>query len=168
MERDFKGIWIPKEVWISKDLTMQEKIFLVEIDSLDNEYGCTAGNQYFADFFGISKTRASLVIQELIRKEFIKSEIIYKEGTKQVLYRVLRVCRPPYPTKLKYPYPTKVKEGIQQNLNTPIQQKLKDNNIYNNNIYNTHSNVREFKPSTAYRNPEQTEFNDLDRFYSNM
>lgn len=160
MERDFKGIWIPKEIWLNKNLTMQEKIFLVEIDSLDNEFGCTAGNQYFADFFGISKTRASLVIQELIKKEFVKSQIIYKEGTKQVLYRILKVCSPPYPTK--------VIGGIQQKLKTPPQQKLKDNNIYNNNIYNTHSNVREFKPSTAYRNPEQTEFNDLDRFYSNM
>jgi hypothetical protein len=35
--RDFKGIWIPKEIWLSKDLTLQEKVFYVEIDSLDNE-----------------------------------------------------------------------------------------------------------------------------------
>ena len=41
-ERAFKGIWIPKEIWLSQDLTMQEKIMLVEIDSLDNESGCFA------------------------------------------------------------------------------------------------------------------------------
>jgi len=34
MNRDFKGVWIPKEVWINKDLTWMEKLFLVEIDSL--------------------------------------------------------------------------------------------------------------------------------------
>ena len=30
------------------------------------------------------------------------------------------------------------------------------------------NSVQGTKPSSAYINPEQTEFNDLDRFYSNM
>jgi len=117
--RGFKGIWIPKEIWLNEELTMQEKIFLVEIDSLDNEEGCTASNQYFADFFDISKNRVSLVIQNLIEKGYVKSRIVYKDSTKQILYRVLNICRPPYPTF--------VGEGI--------TQKCEDNNIYNN-IYN--------------------------------
>jgi hypothetical protein len=37
MKRDFKGIWIPKEIWLNENLTLQEKVFLVEIESLDNE-----------------------------------------------------------------------------------------------------------------------------------
>ena len=53
--RDFKGIWIPKEIWLNKNLKLIEKIFLVEIDSLDNEDGCYASNKYFAEFFGITK-----------------------------------------------------------------------------------------------------------------
>ena len=36
MERAFKGIWIPAEIWLSKELKIMEKLFLVEIDSLDN------------------------------------------------------------------------------------------------------------------------------------
>jgi len=129
MERGFKGIWIPKEIWLSKKLTMQEKIMLVEIDSLDNSEGCYATNQYFADFFGISKTRISIVLSNLIEKGYIASEIIYKEGTKQILNRVLKICRPPYPTFIK--------EGYEINVIDPIQQKLKDNNINNNiNIIN--------------------------------
>ena len=40
-KRAFRGIWIPKEIWLSKDLTLQEKVFIVEIDSLDNEKGCS-------------------------------------------------------------------------------------------------------------------------------
>ena len=32
-QRQFKGIWIPKEIWLNKELTMQEKMILVEIDS---------------------------------------------------------------------------------------------------------------------------------------
>jgi hypothetical protein len=128
MERNFKGIWIPAEIWLCKDLTMQEKIFLVEIDSLDNENGCYANNQYFSEFFGISKTRVSLVIQGLMNKGYIKTNLIYKKDSKQILNRIININRPPYPTK--------VIEGIQQKLYTPTQQKLKDNNIYNNNIYN--------------------------------
>lgn len=134
VNRGFKGIWIPKEIWLNPDLTMQEKVFLVEIDSLDNEEGCTAGNQYFAEFFGISKTRVSLVIQNLISKGYITSRLVYKEGSKQILYRVLNICRPPYPTF--------VIEGIQQKLKGGIQQKLKDNNTNNNNTNNNTNNKK--------------------------
>lgn len=125
MNRDFKGIWISKEIWLSDELTLQEKIFLVEIDSLDNEGGCFATNGYFAEFFGISKTRVSLVIKSLINKGYITSTIIYKEGTKEILKRVLNVCYRPYLTNVK----------------EPIQQKLKDNNTINNTSNNT-SNKR--------------------------
>lgn len=121
MERDFKGIWIAKDIWLSDDLTLQEKVFLVEIDSLDNESGCYANNQYFADFFGISKTRVSIVINSLVNKGYITSQIIYKEGTKEILKRVLKICYRPYPTKVK----------------DPIQGKFKDNNTINNTINNT-------------------------------
>ena len=38
--RDFKGIWIPKEIWESEQLSIMEKVLFVEIHSLDNERGC--------------------------------------------------------------------------------------------------------------------------------
>lgn len=140
VNRGFKGIWIPKEIWLNTNLTMQEKVFLVEIDSLDNEGGCTAGNQYFAEFFGISKTRVSLVIQNLISKGYITSKLIYKEGSKQILYRVLKICRPPYPTFVIEGIQQKLSTPIQQKLYTPIQQKLIDNNTVNNNTINNNTN----------------------------
>ena len=37
--RDFKGIWIPREIWLNENLSLQEKAFIVEIDSLDKENG---------------------------------------------------------------------------------------------------------------------------------
>ena len=77
-DRNFKGIWIPKEIWLSEALTLQEKVFLVEIDSLDNEEGCFACNQYFSDFFGVSKVRVSEVINSLVKKRYITSTIICK------------------------------------------------------------------------------------------
>jgi len=122
-DRNFKGIWIPKEIWLSEELTLQEKVFLVEIDSLDNEEGCFAGNQYFSDFFGVSKVRVSEVINSLVKKGYITSKIIYKEGTKQILKRVLKVSL--------IGYKRKVEEGI--------KEKFKDSNTFNNTFNNTNN-----------------------------
>ena len=54
-ERGFKGVWIPREIWLSKELTLREKVMIVEIDSLETEdNGCYASNSYFSEFFNIS------------------------------------------------------------------------------------------------------------------
>jgi DNA-binding MarR family transcriptional regulator len=111
MNRKFKGIWIPNYIWLSKDLTLQEKVFLVEIDSLDNNCGgCYANNSYFGKFFELSNTRVSLVIKSLIEKGYVTSIINQSEGNKRYLKTSL--------TKVKY----------------PIQQKLKHSNTVNNTI----------------------------------
>ena len=89
--RAFKGIWIPREIWLSKDLTIQEKVFLAEIDSLEGKDGCFASNAYFAEFFGLSKERVRKIISSLVEKGYITNELIYKEGTEEVEKRILRV-----------------------------------------------------------------------------
>jgi len=63
--RDFKGIWIPKEIWLSPTLSLMERVLFVEIQSLDNERGCFASNQYFADFFGVSDRQIRTYIVSL-------------------------------------------------------------------------------------------------------
>lgn len=70
-ERDFKGIWISKEIWLSTELSLMEKVLFVEIVSLDNERGCFASNQYFADFFGVSDRQIRNVIAGLKTKGFV-------------------------------------------------------------------------------------------------
>tara|TARA_R100000231_G_scaffold42707_1_gene37271 strand:- start:2272 stop:2871 length:600 start_codon:yes stop_codon:yes gene_type:complete len=102
MKRKFKGIWIPADVWESKDLTLQEKVFLVEIDSLNNDKGCFANNNYFAKFFGLSTTRVSLVINSLIKKGFVTSSILQSEGNKRILKTYLTKVKNPLPQKLKH------------------------------------------------------------------
>lgn len=69
-ERDFKGIWIPREIWLS-DLSVMEKVLFVEIHSLDNERGCFASNGYFAKFFGVSDRQIRNVIAALKSKGFV-------------------------------------------------------------------------------------------------
>ena len=65
--RDFKGVWIPKKVWLDTRLNALEKIILTEIDSLDNgEKGCYASNEHLAEFCQCSKTKVSTAIRKLI------------------------------------------------------------------------------------------------------
>lgn len=87
--RDFKGIWIPKEVWLNENLTIIEKLFLVEIDSLDNDNGCYASNKYFSNFFNVSKGRCTQVIKSLERKGLVK--ITYEREGKEIVRRIIRV-----------------------------------------------------------------------------
>jgi len=137
MKRDFKGIWIPKEIWLSEDLTMQEKLFFVEIDSLDNEDHCFASNGYFADFFDLSKGRCSQIIASLKEKGYI--DISYKRDGKKVQKRVIKILK----GGIKYPkggikYP---KGGI-KNPKGGYLENDKGNNTSNNNT----SNNREHSP----------------------
>ena len=80
MNRDFKGIWIPANLWLSKELSITEKCLLAEIDSLDNnpEKGCFASNEYLGTFLGISTGRTANLISELKKKGYI--EQVYFDG----------------------------------------------------------------------------------------
>ena len=91
MNRDFKGVWIPKDVWLDKNLSLMEKVFYVEIDSLDNKDGCYASNGHFSEMFDLSKQRCSQIIKSLEKKDFIKTSLIYNKN--QVDKRVIRVSR---------------------------------------------------------------------------
>lgn len=90
LERDFKGIWIPKEIWLSNNLTLHEKLFLVEIDSLDNDNGCFASNAHFMDFFGLSKNRCSEIIKSLEKKGYLKIEYIREKGKSNIKQRIIK------------------------------------------------------------------------------
>lgn len=74
-ERDFKGVWIPKNVWLDNRLNALDKIILMEIDSLDfDEKGCYASNEYLAEFCQCSLTKVSLTISKLIELDYIYLE----------------------------------------------------------------------------------------------
>jgi hypothetical protein len=71
--RDFKGVWIPKEIWLNPDLLPLEKLFLAEIDSLDNDNakGCFASNEYFGQFFRITEGSAANIISGLKKRGYV-------------------------------------------------------------------------------------------------
>ncbi len=86
--RDFKGIWIPKEIWLSEQLSLMEKVLFVEIHSLDNERGCFASNKYFAEFFGVSDRQIRNYIGSLKEKGFISVSI--QNRNERVIHVVLK------------------------------------------------------------------------------
>lgn len=129
MERDFKGIWIPKEIWLNKNLTVMEKLFLTEVDSLDNENGCFASNDYFSDFFGLSKNRCSEIIKSLEKKELFNISYIYRKGTKSIEKRIIKVLD----TSIKCNRETD--RGTRKTENT-YSEKGEDNNTSINNKVN--------------------------------
>lgn len=66
-ERDFKGVWIPRDVWLDERLNMLEKGILTEVDSLDmSDKGCFASNKHIADFCQCSETKVSTAISKLV------------------------------------------------------------------------------------------------------
>lgn len=72
--RDFKGIWIPAEIWLNPELNFTEKALYAEIDSLDGEGGCFASNEYFAKFFGISERAIQNGLSHLKSLGFVSQE----------------------------------------------------------------------------------------------
>lgn len=68
--RDFKGIWIPSDIWLDERLNALEKAILMEIDSLDVD-GCYASNEYLADFCKCSERKITEAISKLIELGYI-------------------------------------------------------------------------------------------------
>lgn len=130
---------IPANVRYDKDLPANAKLLYGEITALCNDRGyCWATNEYFAALYNVSKTSISKWISSLIQRGYINSEIIYKEGSKEILNRYLTI--------VNYPIEEKLNRGIEENLNYPIEEKLKDNNtIINNTNNNNTSNKKESK-----------------------
>ena len=137
--RDFKGIWIPKNIWLSTELSALEKVLLAEIESLDGGEGCIATNQYFAGFLGVSKSWVSKLISGLEKKKFITLELVYKRGKKEIDKRIIRRT----PIELE-------NNTLCDNCDIPIalecsditeeEDNINNNNIYNNNLINNKVN----------------------------
>lgn len=120
MERDFKGIWISKEIWLDTRLNSLEKCILAEIDSLDSEErGCYASNDYLAEFCQCSATKVSKAISKLIELEYLFVESF--DGRQRVL-------KSKFTKNAKQP--CKICKAEMQN----VQESNIDNNKSNNNI----------------------------------
>ena len=139
MNRDFKGVWIPKDIWLDENLTWMEKLLLVEIDSLDAEKGCFASNDYFAKFFQLSKSRISDLIGQLVAKGYITTFLLY-EG-KQVKRREITMV-----------IPIRKFEGGIRNTEEGYSENAQDNNtVISNTISNKNNKLYNHKDAFVSR-----------------
>lgn len=126
-ERDFKGVWIPKIVWLDERLNALDKIILTEIDSLDNgERGCYASNRHIADFCQCSETKVSTAISKLIKIGYL---YVQKFDGRQ--------------RELKSSLSNFERQDL-KNCNSDFK-KLKENNTSNNTVNNTSNKKKESK-----------------------
>jgi DNA-binding transcriptional ArsR family regulator len=130
---------IPAHVRYDKRITPNAKLLYGELTALSNEKGyCWAGNQYFSDLYEVSKQSISSWIGQLRDSGYIAVQLEYKEGTKEILNRYIRILDDPIQNILNTP-PKKLDEGIQENL-------IVNNTV--NNTSNTTSNKGRFTPPT--------------------
>ena len=111
------------EVRYDNRLKANTKLMYAEITALcDMNSECFAGNSYFANLYGKSKTSISNWISELVKYKYISLRFTYKEGTKEIDNRYIKI----------------LKGGIEENLNTPYKKTVKNNTT---SINNTNNNI---------------------------
>lgn len=116
--KSYYGI-ITANVRYDKRLTANEKLFYSEITALCNEKGyCWATNGYFAKLYDVEKETISRWISKLQKCGYIRTQIVYKEGTKEVEQRRIYIAADLL-TQESIPLDLKI--------NTPIDLNVKDN-----------------------------------------
>lgn len=158
--RDFKGIWIPKEVWLNPDLSLMEKVFLVEINSLDNDDGCFASNDYFAKFFGITRQRASQIIMNLRKKGILKISYSRKKDSQEIEKRTMKVS-----IKFSLHVSNKFSKGIKFSLGGCQENVEENNTCINNTINNTTNSMG--SACTSYAKEDTFLFNACRQYWLN-
>jgi hypothetical protein len=137
---------IPANVRYCKEIPANAKLLYGEITALCNKKGfCWASNDYFAKLYGVSKKSISSWISKLEKNKFISIQMIYKEGSKEILNRYIKI--------LAYPIEENVNTPIEENLNTPMEENVKDNiTISNNTSNNTYNKETQDKPAKSQKN----------------
>ena len=164
-----KGLWIPAEILLNKNLSDKEKIILSMILYLSEENGsCFASNKYIASIVNVTSDRVSKIVSSLKKKEYIEVILKFKVDSKEVESRQI------IPNKEKINrYSEKYLEGIGENNYCtsqkqpyPTGENNKEiiNNIKNKNNYNKESHKNNNKANFEQR--DYTGF-DFTKLYAN-
>ncbi len=159
-ERDFKGVWIPKAVWLDRRLSALDKMILTEIDSLaSEERGCFASNAYIADFCQCSEAKVTKSISLLIKLGYLY--VASFNGRQRELKS--RLSTPSYEAESENVQGSFVKntrqgskfyEAESENLrDSKLESKL-DNNIFNNNSQKENTQKKKFSSDDGDAPPD--------------
>lgn len=142
---------IPASVRYDPDLKANEKLIYGEITALCDNLGyCWATNDYFAKLYQVSRRTVSRWVNNLVKKGYLYSEIIYKENSSEVINRVLKIDKNfdinlpnLYQKRNTFPIDnfvdrvlTKSSIGYCQKKQEGIVKKIKENNTSINNNSN--------------------------------
>ena len=165
-----KGLWIPAEILLNKDLSDKEKIILSMILYLSEEKGsCFASNKYIANIVNVTPERVSKIISSLKDKEYVKVKLKYKTDSKEIEERQIT----PIVQNINR-YSEKVQEGIDNNNYSysekqpyPISENNKDiiNNIKNKNNYSKENTYK--KKNIPCRSDRYGDDFNWDSLYAN-
>ena len=107
-----------------------------EITALCSKEGyCWATNKYFAELYGVSARTVTKWVKQLTDNGYLKSEIVYKAGTREIAARYL--CLPEASPVQEVPAgtaePEECSEPMENKFRTPPEEKFQYNNTRNNN-----------------------------------
>jgi hypothetical protein len=149
MEKPSYFAILTADVRYDKTLKPLARLLYAEITALCSQEGyCWAGNQYFADLYEVDPKTVSNWIGQLKIKGYITVQLEYKEGTKQVLKRYIRINKggmdeimDTLPIKKWIPSP--------QNDGDPPHKIMEDNKTINNTFNNTTNKGTRFTPPSV-------------------
>jgi DNA-binding transcriptional regulator GbsR (MarR family) len=154
-KRQFLGIWIPRDIYLNRDLSWTDKILLIEIESLDNERGCFASNDYFAKFLGVTNTTISQSISKLKKLGFV--EQVSFDGRTRVLKADFKVCETQIVKKSKGRQTENLQHNKTKNKTINKDQKInkKDLNLNLTDDPKTNRKVKEMLNGSTCMNVEE-------------
>lgn len=116
---------IPANIRYDEDLIQGAKLLYGEITALSNQKGfCWANDMYFANLYKVSKKTIQTWLKSLEDKGYLTREVIYKEGSNEIVSRYIRLCA--YPSN--------------ENVHRGMHEKVRDNNTSINTTINNTSN----------------------------
>ena len=72
-DKEFSGLWIPKDIIMDKGLTSTDKFILAAVEALSKEGACYAGNKYIAEVTGGSFELVRKTIYKLQKNGYLAS-----------------------------------------------------------------------------------------------
>lgn len=137
---------IPATVRYDHNLKANEKLMYGEITALSSKSGyCWAENRYFAELYDVHKITISKWLKNLEDNGYIKTELKYVYGTKQVSKRLIYINDTPI---------SQITKGYKSNDYDPVSQNAKEELSTTSN-----NNTRDI--NTLSRNSTRTPYKEI-------
>ena len=131
MGRNFKGVWIPADLYLDTSLTWTQKIILLEVDSFSkNNLDCFVSNEHLAGLIGISESGIEKAIRSLVdSKRLERNRTFINGGNRRLLRLPTSLSCGSYPHSDEVRTLTQVRHTITNDLNQlpkPIKGRPKN------------------------------------------